>query len=164
MGHDVRIFMLRIPAGQNDDSQDPVWYGSAMFQSFAVFEAILPGTDVPLYLFSHPAFSPPSLLWADEDWRFTLFANGAAEFCWNYWKPEIVHCHDWHGMIPVWMHQSRVSIRLYYTQPCLSRAVDWCKDNLSLVYAGINTMAACVRPIASTPFPPMPSRSDTCLR
>jgi len=30
--------------------KDPVWYGSAMFQSFAVFETILPGTDVPLYL------------------------------------------------------------------------------------------------------------------
>jgi len=35
--------------------------GTAMFQ-FAVFEAILPGTDVPLYLFSHPSFPAASTL------------------------------------------------------------------------------------------------------
>jgi len=88
--------------------QDPIWSGNAMFQSFQVYQGVLPGTDVPLYLFGHPSFLARRVYGGDdEEWRFTLFANGAAEFCWNYWKPEIIHCHDWHtGMIPVWMHQS----------------------------------------------------------
>ncbi len=110
LGHDVRIFMpyygflpdkMKVP-------KEPVWWGDAMFQRFAVYEGVLPGTDVPLYLFGHPSFSGRNVYYGDdEDWRFTLFSNGAAEFAWNYWKPEIIHCHDWHtGMIPVWMHQS----------------------------------------------------------
>lgn len=110
MGHDVRIFMpyygriahrLKVPDA-------PVWKGSAMFQDFEVYETTLPNSEIPLYLFGHPSFAKSAIYGGeDEGWRFTLFANGAAEFCWNYWQPNIIHCHDWHtGMIPVWMHQS----------------------------------------------------------
>ncbi|NEQ50587.1 MAG: glycogen synthase GlgA [Leptolyngbya sp. SIO3F4] len=110
MGHDVRIFMpsYGFMDKKVDIPTDPIWWGSAMFNTFGVYETTLPKSDVPLYLFSHPAFDSEEIYGtADEEWRFTFFANGAAEFCWNYWKPDIVHCHDWHtGMIPVWMHQS----------------------------------------------------------
>ena len=110
LGHDVRIFMpyYGFLPDKMDIPSEPIWRGAAMFQNFTVYQSVLPGTDVPLYLFGHPAFSPRRIYSGeDEHWRFTLFANGAAEFAWNYWKPEIIHCHDWHtGMIPVWMHQS----------------------------------------------------------
>ncbi|WP_319420207.1 glycogen synthase GlgA [Pleurocapsa sp. FMAR1] len=110
LGHDVRIFMpyYGFLNGKIDIPPNPVWRGNAMFNSFAVYETVLPDSDVPVYLFGHPAFDP-SRIYAGEDeaWRFTFFSNGAAEFCWNYWKPEIVHCHDWHtGMLPVWLNQS----------------------------------------------------------
>ncbi|MBF2096952.1 MAG: glycogen synthase GlgA [Gloeomargaritaceae cyanobacterium C42_A2020_066] len=110
LGHDVRILMpyYGFLEAKLEQSPTPVWQGFAMFQDFTISETHLPKSDVPLYLFGHPVFSDGQIYYGDnEDWRFTLFANGAAEFAWNYWKPNIIHCHDWHtGMLPVWMHQS----------------------------------------------------------
>ncbi len=110
LGHDVRILLpyYGFLPDKMEIPKEPVWKGSAMFQEFSIYETLLPETDVPLYLFGHSVFNPRKIYGGeDEGWRFTFFANGAAEFAWNFWKPDIIHCHDWHtGMIPVWMHQS----------------------------------------------------------
>jgi starch synthase len=78
--------------------------------------ARLPGTDRFVYLVDQPAFynrpgspyaSPDGADWPDNHRRFGLFSWVAAQLARGAdpnWRPDIVHCHDWHaGIVPAYL-------------------------------------------------------------
>ena len=73
--------------------------------------ARLPGTDRFAYLVDHPPFynrqgnpyaAPDGSDWPDNHRRFGLFswiAAALARGADHDWRPDLLHCHDWHGAL-----------------------------------------------------------------
>ncbi len=110
LGVDVRLIMPYYGSlvDKLPPLKDPIWSTDVMYQTVDVYETVLPKTEVPLYLVGHASFSRKQVYGGEDDsWRFTLFSNTVTIFVWEYWTPQVIHCHDWHtGMIPVWLHQT----------------------------------------------------------
>ncbi|NJK72487.1 MAG: glycogen synthase GlgA [Synechococcaceae cyanobacterium SM2_3_60] len=156
MGHDVRVimpfygFLWEQPDFADCVARGPVWSAPVMGTVCNVYETVMPDSGVPLFLVEHFAFSPQRVYYGDDEfWRFTFFSRSVAEFAWNFiWKPNIVHCHDWHtALIPAWLRETSdigtafTIHNLAYQGPWrwqLERMVDW----LPWFFNVDNTMAA----------------------
>ncbi len=152
MGHDVRIIMpyygflpdkLEIP-------KVPIWSHSVMFQTVTVHETHFPKTKIPLYLLGNWCFASPkpSDIYAEgDDWRFTLFAQGVTAFVKEHWKPDVVHCHDWHTGLVVVGLKDELNVATVFTIHNLAYQGPWL-DRLEEItigpkdIEGHNTLAA----------------------
>jgi starch synthase len=108
-GHDVRLFMpfyslidrrtLEIYAVDSLRGV-PVELGPHRY-SFDVHTARLPSSRSYLYLLECPPLYSRARLYTndvDEHLRFLAFTRAALECCRRMrWRPDIVHCHDWHA-------------------------------------------------------------------
>ena len=107
-GHDVRVAIPRyrqIPdaaAGEQyclcvADFGDRKAHG-------ALRQAVVPGTDIPLYLVEHEGYFGRETPYGTGAYEFMDNAERFCFFCLALlhgipqtgWKPDVVHCHDWH--------------------------------------------------------------------
>jgi starch synthase len=113
LGHDVRLVM---PRYRQVDPQRfhlktileavPVSMGTYKTQVSICEGAI--GDHIPVYFIDAPRYFDRENIYGytDDGERFILFCRAALEAARALdWKPDIVHCNDWHtGIVPNWMH------------------------------------------------------------
>lgn len=90
---------------------------------------LLPGAGLPVWLVDAPAlFQRAGSPYADrngQDWpdnarRFAALCHAAARLALDHagqgWKPDVVHCHDWHaGLVPLLLGQAPARPRTVFT-------------------------------------------------
>jgi starch synthase len=108
-GHDVRLFMPLYSAIDRDRfSLTPaprlaglgISIGAHHYQ-YSVFTAVLPGSQVQVYLIDCPPLYTRAAIYSaapDEHLRFLALTRIAIECCQHLaFSPQILHCHDWHA-------------------------------------------------------------------
>jgi starch synthase len=117
LGHDVRVLMPGYAqAKEQVPDLAPVGDVAAARGDgpAQLLEGRFPGTDVVLYLLAadglfdrdgSPYVGPDGKDWPDNAARFTALCRAAASIALGRagldWRPEVVHCHDWHtGLVP----------------------------------------------------------------
>ncbi|MBD3800342.1 MAG: glycogen/starch synthase, partial [Campylobacterales bacterium] len=111
LGHDVRVVMPRYyivdiekyklkkldgPLGVPMGSMGEAWA--------AVYEGVLPGSDVPVYFIDHEGFfgrkglyDEDGQAYGDNDNRFIFFSKAVLQLAKKLrFKPDVIHTNDWH--------------------------------------------------------------------
>ncbi len=118
-GHDVRIFLPDYEALTTTQATPTPWAATAEFSGQSgtvhVRETVLPQSSVPLYLVGWPnefrgtvyplGQDPETLRGVIQRFvRFSLAIEALLRA--SPWKPDIVHCHDWHtALLPALLDQ-----------------------------------------------------------
>lgn len=117
LGHDVRVVMPRYYIVDKEkyalkplEGSLGVPMGSLGEIWAAVYEGVLPGSDVPVYFIEHEGFFGRKGLYdeggegyKDNDNRFIFFSKAVMQLAKKLrFKPDVIHANDWHtAAIPV---------------------------------------------------------------
>lgn len=117
LGHDVRVVMPRYYVVDKEkyaleplDGSLGVPMGSLGQEWGAVFQSVLPQSDVPVYFIEHEGFFGRMGLYdeggkgyADNDRRFIFFSKAAMQLAKKLrFRPDVIHANDWHtAALPV---------------------------------------------------------------
>jgi len=117
LGHDVRVVMPRYYIVDKEKYGIKLLEGSlgvpmgSMGEAWAaVFEGVLPGSDVPIYFIEHEGFFGRKGLYdedgegyGDNDNRFIFFSKAVMQLSKMLrFKPDVIHANDWHtSAIPI---------------------------------------------------------------
>jgi starch synthase len=125
-GHDVRVLLPLYARIENSGLDiEPVDVLGDMTlrlgshqQHFSIDKAVLPGTDMPVYLLRCPeAFAREDIYTQDYDehLRFVLLSRAAIEMCQRLaFSPHIFHCHDWQtALIPLYLRTTYAWDKLF---------------------------------------------------
>lgn len=111
LGHDVRIVM---PRYQRIDREKyglkvipgvlVVPMGNLGNEYCAVYEGVIPDTDIPAYFLEHEGYygrngmyDEGNVEFTDNDRRFIFLSKGSLELCKMLdFHPDVIHAHDWH--------------------------------------------------------------------
>jgi len=93
-----------------------------------IARALVPESGVAAYIVDHPAFydrpgnpyaAPDGSEWPDNHRRFALLGWVGAALARDVdpsWRPDIVHCHDWHaGLAPAYLRADGASVPSVFT-------------------------------------------------
>lgn len=122
LGHDVRLVL---PRYYRIDRKKPglrrlpgvltVPMGSVGNEYCAVYEGVIPDTDIPVYFLEHEGYfgrngiyDEDNVEFTDNDRRFVFLSKGALELCKMLdFHPDVIHANDWHtAAIPLLLNTS----------------------------------------------------------
>jgi starch synthase len=145
LGHDVRIIIPKYGCideseiGNMDDAGDITVkaFHSEIKSSMKVSKL---NCGVIIYLVENEKyFSGGNIYTENDSERFYYFGKAVlAVLSFIDWKPDIVHCHDWHtGLIPMWLKQSKRRIPSVFTIHNLAYQGNF--NNDFLLYSGLDS-------------------------